>query len=46
MRSTDERIDRLRRRYIAFKDTHGFKPWKYYRGRERWMPLPKEFRKG
>jgi len=38
------RVDRLRRRYIAFREQHGFKPWKYYQGRERWMPLPPEFR--
>jgi len=38
------RVERLRRRYIAFREQHGFKPWKYYQGRERWMPLPPEFR--
>jgi hypothetical protein len=38
------RVERLRRRYIAFREAHGFKPWKYYRGRERWMPLPPGFR--
>jgi hypothetical protein len=42
--SSDRRADALRRRYRAFRETHGFKPWKYYRGRERWMPLPEEFR--
>jgi hypothetical protein len=43
---SDERIERLRRRYIAFKDTRGYKPWKFYGGRERWTPLPEEFRRG
>jgi len=38
------RVERLRRRYGAFREQHGFKPWKYYQGRERWMPLPPEFR--
>jgi hypothetical protein len=38
------RVARLRRRYLAFRERHGFKPWKYYRGRERWMPMPPEFR--
>jgi hypothetical protein len=42
--SSDRRVDALRRRYRAFREAHGFKPWKYYRGRERWMPLPKEYR--
>jgi hypothetical protein len=42
--SSDRRVDRLRRRYRAFRDAHGHKPWKYYRGRDRWTPLPPEFR--
>jgi hypothetical protein len=37
------RVDRLRRRYRAFRDAHGYKPWKYYRGRNRWTALPPEF---
>jgi hypothetical protein len=36
-------VDRLRRRYQAFRDAHGYKPWKFYRGRDRWTPLPPEF---
>jgi hypothetical protein len=39
------RIDALRRRYRAFREAHGFKPWKYYRGRERWTELPREFQR-
>ena len=42
--SSDERADRLRRRYRAFRDAHGYKPWKYYSGRHRWTALPDEFR--
>ena len=38
------RADRLRRKYRAFYEAHGYKPWKYYRGRERWTALPPEFR--
>ena len=38
------RAARLRRRYRAFRAAHGYKPWKYYRGRERWTELPPEFR--
>ena len=41
--SSDARTDRLRRRYVAFRKAHGYKPWKYYSGRERWAPLPPEF---
>jgi hypothetical protein len=39
----EARVARLRRKYAAFRERHGFKPWEYYRGRERWMPLPQEF---
>lgn len=42
--SSDERTDRLRRRYRAFREAHSYKPWRYYRGRERWTELPAEFR--
>ena len=34
----------MRRRYVAFREAHGYKPWRYYKGRERWTPLPPEFR--
>jgi hypothetical protein len=38
------RVDRLRRRYRRFLETKGYKPWKFYARRERWTPLPDEFR--
>jgi hypothetical protein len=44
IRSSAARLDRLRRKYRAFREAHDYKPWKYYAGRERWMPLPGEFR--
>ena len=40
--SSDERIDRLRRRYVAFRRRFGRKPV-YYRRQERWTPIPAEF---
>ena len=43
IRSSDARVDSLRRRYRAFRARFGRKPV-YYRGRERWTPLPSEFR--
>ena len=43
IRTSDEKTDALRRRYRAFREAHGYKPWKYYKGRDRWMPLPEEF---
>ena len=42
--TSDRRADRLRRRYRAFRREHGYKPWKYYSGRDRWTELPAEFR--
>jgi hypothetical protein len=45
IRSSDERIDRLRRRYKAFLEEHGYKPWKFYRGREKWTELPADVRR-
>jgi hypothetical protein len=40
--SSDHRIDALRARYRAFRVRFGRKPV-YYRGRDRWTPLPDEF---
>ena len=37
--SSDRRIDRLRRKYAAFRKEHGRKPL-YYRDRHTWSPLP------
>jgi len=41
--SSDRKAVSMRRRYRAFREAHGYKPWKYYKGRDRWMPLPEEF---
>jgi hypothetical protein len=38
------RVAALRDRYAVFVGTYGYKPWKYYRRRERWTELPPEFR--
>jgi hypothetical protein len=43
VRSSDKRIDALRRRYRAFRKKFNRKPVDYYRGRERWAELPAEF---
>ncbi len=40
---SDTRYARLLARYKAFRASHDDrKPWKYYEGRETWMPLPHE----
>jgi hypothetical protein len=43
IRTSDRRYRRLKQRYLAYRKAHGDKPV-YYRGRDRWMPLPAEFR--
>ena len=44
LRSSDARVKRLRARYRAFRKAFpGRKPVDY-RGRDRWSPLPGEFR--
>jgi hypothetical protein len=42
--TSKRRTDRLRRRYRAFIEARGYKPWRYYRGRDRWTGLPAEFK--
>ena len=41
IRSSDARIDRLRRNYIAFRKAHGGRKPLYYRDRHTWTQLPK-----
>jgi hypothetical protein len=40
--SSDRRIDRLRARYVAYREAHDHKPT-YYRDRRTWSELPREF---
>ena len=42
--SSDRAADVMRARYRAFRDAHGYKPWQYYKRRDRWTELPPEFR--
>jgi len=41
--TSNRKTDAMRRRYRRFIESRGYKPWKYYKGRERWMPLPAAF---
>jgi hypothetical protein len=41
--SSDARIDRLRARYVEHMKRTGNRKPIYYRGRERWTPIPEEF---
>jgi hypothetical protein len=44
IRTVPSRIARLRARYLRFRAEHPDVKPVYYRGRERWMPLPRDFR--
>jgi len=41
--TSDRKAHQMRRRYRRFREVHGYKPWKYYRGRDTWTALPPEF---
>jgi hypothetical protein len=43
IRSSDRRIDRLRRRYFRFRRENPGKKPIYYRDRHRWTEIPREF---
>lgn len=46
IRTSDERIDRLRVKYYRFRMAFpGRKPIDHYKRRDRWTPLPEEFRR-
>ena len=44
LRTSPKRVRLLRARYRTFRETYGFKPWKYYRGKENWTELPAYFK--
>jgi hypothetical protein len=44
IRTSDHRYRALRRYYLAYRERHGTKPWRHFRRRDRWLPLPREFR--
>jgi hypothetical protein len=41
IRSSDVRIDRLRRKYVAFRKAHGGRKPLYYKDRHTWSQIPK-----
>ena len=43
IKTSDSKYRALLARYIAYRKTYGRKPWRYYTGRDKWMPLPEEF---
>ena len=44
IKTSNAKYRALLKRYIAYRERYGRKPWRYYTGRETWMPLPTEFR--
>jgi hypothetical protein len=42
IRYSQARVDRLRKRYEAFYESRGYKPWKFYGRTDRWTVLPSE----
>ncbi|HMA21307.1 MAG TPA: hypothetical protein VKO87_10925 [Gemmatimonadaceae bacterium] len=43
---SSDRLFRIRhKRYVEFIRKNGYKPWKHFKGRDRWTPLPAEFRR-
>ena len=43
IKTSDKKYRHLHARYVAHRERYGKKPWRYYSGREKWMPLPAEF---
>ena len=43
VKSSDRRIDALRWRYREHREKFGTKPWRYFKGQEKWTGLPPEF---
>ena len=41
IRSSDARIDRLRRKYVEYRKTHGGRKPLYYKDRDTWSPIPR-----
>lgn len=44
VRTSTARYRALKRYYIAYRAEHGEKPWRHFAGRDKWLPLPDEFR--
>ena len=44
IKTSDKRYRDLKAHYIAFREKHRRKPWRHLSGRDKWLPLPQEFR--
>jgi hypothetical protein len=43
IKTSNDSYRAMRARYVAYRERYGRKPWRYYRGREHWLPVPAEF---
>lgn len=43
IRTSTKQYRALKSYYVRYRARHGAKPWRHYKGRERWLPLPDEF---
>jgi hypothetical protein len=43
IRTSTRRYRALKAYYVDYRKKLGSKPWRHYSGRDRWMPLPREF---
>jgi hypothetical protein len=44
IRTSTRRYRELKAYYVAYREQHGTKPWRHLSGRDKWMPMPHEFR--
>jgi hypothetical protein len=44
IKTSTQRYRALKKYYVAYRERFNTKPWRHYSGREKWMPLPEEFR--
>jgi len=43
IKTSNEAYRAMKARYTAYRERYGRKPWRYYEGREKWLPMPPEF---
>lgn len=44
IKTSTSRYRQLKAYYIDYRKRHGAKPWRHYSGRDKWLPVPAEFR--
>jgi len=44
IKTSDAAFRRMRARYVSHRERYQEKPWRYFKGRDKWLPVPPEFR--